>query len=74
MVTCMFRSIWHHYYQNTHSLIYVVDSSDRRRLPEAREILHQMLLDPELANVPLLVFANKKDVPNAMSAVEVTGI
>merc|ERR1719422_2929501 len=31
------RQIWHHYYQQTDALIFVVDSSDRDRIEEASE-------------------------------------
>ena len=37
------RLLWRHYYANTHSLIYVVDSNDRERIQENREELHKML-------------------------------
>ncbi|KAL8152120.1 hypothetical protein V2J09_021928 [Rumex salicifolius] len=66
------RPLWRHYFQNTHGLIYVVDSNDRDRALEAREELHRMLHEDELHNATLLVFANKQDLPNAMSVAEIT--
>mmetsp|Transcript_38359 Transcript_38359/g.68600 ORF Transcript_38359/g.68600 Transcript_38359/m.68600 type:complete len:184 (-) Transcript_38359:190-741(-) len=65
------RRLWRHYYQGTDGLIFVVDSSDRDRIQDAREELHQMLGYVELENAVLLVLANKQDLPNAMSASEV---
>lgn len=65
------RAIWRHYFQNTHGLIFVVDSFDRERISEARNELHQILSDNELSNAALLVFANKQDFPNVMPAAEV---
>ena len=44
----------------------VVDTNDRERIGEAREELNRMLAEDELQWVPLLVFANKQDLPNAM--------
>lgn len=38
----------------------------------AREELSKMLTDEDLQDAVLLVFANKQDLPNAMSAAEVT--
>ena len=49
-------------------IIFVVDSNDRERIPEAREELQRMLNEDELRDAILLVFANKQDLPNAMNA------
>lgn len=66
------RPLWRHYYQNTQGLIFVVDSNDRDRIMECREELHKMLDEDEMRDAKLLVFANKQDLPNAMSAAEIT--
>ncbi|KAI9814672.1 MAG: hypothetical protein M1826_002179 [Phylliscum demangeonii] len=67
------RPLWRHYFQNTQGIIFVVDSNDRDRItPEARDELQRMLNEDELKNAALLVFANKQDLPNAMSAAEIT--
>jgi ADP-ribosylation factor protein 1 len=49
----------------------VIDSNDRDRIGEAKEELHKMLQDSQLADSILLVFANKQDLPQAMDANEV---
>ncbi|KMP04158.1 ADP-ribosylation factor [Coccidioides immitis RMSCC 2394] len=51
---------------------FVVDSNDRDRVVEAREELQRMLNEDELRDALLLVFANKQDLPNAMSPAEIT--
>ena len=66
------RPLWRHYYQNTQAIIFVVDSNDRDRITEAREELMKMLNEDEMRNATLLVFANKHDLPQAMSISEVT--
>jgi len=66
------RPLWRHYYQGTNGLIYVVDSDDRHRTEDAREELTKMLNEDEMRDAVLLVFANKQDLPNAMTAAEVT--
>merc|ERR1711983_414540 len=66
------RPLWRHYYQGTNGLIYVVDSNDRDRVEDAREELSKMLNEDEMRDAALLVFANKQDLPNAMTAAEVT--
>merc|ERR1712071_126638 len=64
--------LWRHYFQNTQGLIFVVDSNDRERIGEAREELMRMLAEDELREAVLLIFANKRDLPNAMNAAEIT--
>ncbi|XP_054246224.1 ADP-ribosylation factor 1-like isoform X2 [Indicator indicator] len=66
------RPLWRHYFQNTQGLIFVVDSSDRERLSEAKEELMRMMSNVEFCDALLLVFANKQDLPNAMNAAEIT--
>eukprot|EP00619_Florenciella_sp_RCC1007_P008993 CAMPEP_0205928366 /NCGR_PEP_ID=MMETSP1325-20131115/24648_1 /ASSEMBLY_ACC=CAM_ASM_000708 /TAXON_ID=236786 /ORGANISM="Florenciella sp., Strain RCC1007" /LENGTH=88 /DNA_ID=CAMNT_0053297393 /DNA_START=1 /DNA_END=263 /DNA_ORIENTATION=- len=65
------RPLWRHYFQNTQALIFVVDSNDRERLPQAKEELQRMLQEAELHEAALLVLANKQDLPNAMSPAEI---
>jgi len=66
------RLLWRHYYTNTQGLIYVVDSNDRERIEENREELHKMLAEEELRDAVLLVFANKQDLPGALTCPEIT--
>lgn len=66
------RPLWRHYFTNTQGLIFVVDSNDRERTAEARDELQKMLQEDELRDAILLVFANKQDLPNAMSPAEIT--
>ncbi|RZC54928.1 hypothetical protein C5167_013779 [Papaver somniferum] len=66
------RPLWRHYFQNTQGLIFVIDSNDRERIVEARDEIHRMLSEEELRDATLLVFANKQDLPNAMSVAEIT--
>ena len=73
------RPLWRHYYQNTQGVIFVVDSNDRDRIDDskdyehsAKEELQRMLAEDELRDAVLLVFANKQDLPQAMSVQEVT--
>ena len=66
------RPLWRHYFQNTQGLIYVVDSNDKERVSEAADELQKMLREDELREAKLLVFANKQDLPHAMSVAEVT--
>ncbi|KAM8917272.1 ADP-ribosylation factor 4-like [Spinachia spinachia] len=66
------RPLWRHYFTNTQGLIFVVDSNDPERIKEAADELHRMLEEDELRGVALLVFANKQDLPRAMSLSDIT--
>jgi signal recognition particle receptor subunit beta len=49
----------------------VVDSADRERMIECNAELEKLLEKEDLANVPLLVFANKQDLGLALTAEEI---
>ncbi|KAM8750402.1 ADP-ribosylation factor 4-like [Sparus aurata] len=66
------RPLWRHYFQNTQGLIFVVDSNDRERVEESKDELTKMLQEDELRDAVLLIFANKQDLPNALSVTELT--
>lgn len=50
----------------TQGLIFVVDSSDRARMAEAKQELHRIINDREMKDSLLLVFANKQDIKDGM--------
>lgn len=66
------RSLWQHYFENTQGLIYVVDSSDRDRIAESAEALAMILSDESMSGVPVLVYANKMDLPNSMTVPQIS--
>jgi len=65
------RPLWRHYYANTSGFIFVLDSNDRERIAEACDELHIMANEDELKNKPILIFANKQDLPNIMTLDEI---
>ena len=66
------RPYWRCYYAQTDAIIYVVDSSDQERLSLAQSELLSMLGEEELKGVLLMVLANKQDVPQAKSVVDIS--
>ena len=60
------RCLWKHYYQNTRGVIFVVDSSDRDRFPEAKEEIQLLIREESLQESILLVLANKQDLDGAI--------
>ncbi|KAL5008617.1 hypothetical protein ScPMuIL_014198 [Solemya velum] len=65
------RSYWRNYFESTDGLIWVVDSADRRRLPDCGKELESLLVEERLSGATLLVFANKQDLPGALSSEEI---
>ena len=65
------RPLWKHYFNGSEGLIYVIDSSDRSRFAEAKDELDWILQSDEMVGVPLVVLANKQDLPNAASTSEI---
>ncbi|ESO82278.1 hypothetical protein LOTGIDRAFT_135017 [Lottia gigantea] len=65
------RQLWRHYYANSQGLIYVVDSTDKSRMLEAREELTNICKDPDMTGVPVVILANKQDLPGALKTSEV---
>lgn len=61
------RQLWRHYFNNTEGLVYVVDSSDQARVSESRDELSWILESDEMRGVPVVVLANKQDLPSALS-------
>ncbi|KIK69611.1 hypothetical protein GYMLUDRAFT_150728 [Collybiopsis luxurians FD-317 M1] len=57
-----FRSTWERYCNGVDAIVFVVDSSDREKFDSARFELHQLLSQPNLTAVPLLVLGNKNDL------------
>ncbi|KYO44276.1 putative ADP-ribosylation factor-like protein 5C [Alligator mississippiensis] len=66
------RSTWNTYYSNTEFVILVIDSTDRERLTVTKEELYKMLAHEDLRNAAVLIFANKQDVKNSMTASEIS--
>merc|ERR1712166_446653 len=65
------RPYWSNYFESSDALVYVIDSSDRRRLEESGSELRELLAEDKLAAIPLLVFANKQDLLQAQKAEEI---
>lgn len=64
------RPLWRPYTRATDGIVFVLDSCDKERFEEARLELHRIMRTPDNTGVPLLVIANKQDLPKAKSAGE----
>jgi len=66
------RPLWRCYFINSQGIIFVMNSSNRERVADAREELQRMFEDRQLRDAVLLVLANKQDLSNAMTVAEIT--
>ena len=64
------KDLWHHYFQNLHAVIFVIDTNDLERMEEAKKCLNSIIIDPALNNCPILLFGNKIDLPKSISQQE----
>lgn len=69
----MHASHWRCYTDNVAGFIFVVDSNNSERLTDAKDSLWAILheTDNPGVQVPLLVFANKQDLPSSMTVAEI---
>jgi ADP-ribosylation factor-like protein 1 len=62
---------WRSYYQEQEAVVFVVDSCDSDRMSIAKRELMNIIEEEELKSAVVCVFANKQDLPEAMSAAEI---
>ncbi|XP_076839148.1 ADP-ribosylation factor-like protein 13B isoform X2 [Brachyhypopomus gauderio] len=65
------RGIWKNYYSESHGVVFVVDSSDVRRIRETRATMAEVLRHPRIAGKPVLVLANKQDREGALPEADI---
>ncbi|XP_074838804.1 ADP-ribosylation factor-like protein 11 [Carettochelys insculpta] len=64
------RGSWEDYLEDTDALIFVLDGADKTRLPEAMAELEKVLNNINMTGVPVLVLANKQELPESLSLSE----
>ncbi|XP_064605565.1 ADP-ribosylation factor-like protein 6 [Liolophura sinensis] len=71
-----YRNLWEHYYRECHGIIFVIDSADKMRMVVAKDELDSMLQHQDLKNrrIPILFFANKMDMREAVSSVKCSSL
>lgn len=60
------RELWRHHYDNIDGIIFVVDSADLKEIQEAATELQNVMESEAVRGLPVVVFANKMDLPTAM--------
>jgi GTP-binding protein SAR1 len=60
------RRIWQTYFASVNGVVFLVDTTDHARFPEARQELNSLLSDESLNGVPFLILGNKIDHKSAV--------
>ncbi|KAM1357169.1 hypothetical protein ACFX13_031919 [Malus domestica] len=68
------RSYWRNYFEQTDGLVWVVDSSDLRRLEDCKAELDNLLKEERLSGSSLLILANKQDIKGALTPEEIAKV
>jgi ADP-ribosylation factor-like protein 8 len=66
-----FRSMWERYCRGVNAIVYMVDAADQEKIEASRNEFHNLLDKPQLASIPVLVLANKRDLPGAFDEKEI---
>ncbi len=65
------RNVWKYYYSSIEGIIFVLDATRTDRVQDARDELLNLLANEEAKHIPVLVFANKQDLPSALKSHEI---
>jgi len=65
------RPLWKSYTRCTDAIVFVLDSVDVERMEEARMELIRTAKSPDNSQVPILILANKQDLPGAKEPKEI---
>lgn len=66
------RVIWEKYYEEAHAVVFVVDSASPSRFEDTKSALDKVIRHPDLQGAPVLVLANKQDLPESVNAEELS--
>ncbi|PKU69727.1 ADP-ribosylation factor-related protein 1 isoform X2 [Dendrobium catenatum] len=64
------RTIWEKYYEEAHAVVFVIDASCPSSFEDSKSALEKVLRNDDLRGAPLLILANKQDLPEAVSSEE----
>ncbi|MFH4974262.1 hypothetical protein AB6A40_000971 [Gnathostoma spinigerum] len=68
------HSLWHKYFEDSHALIFIVDSSDMHRFPEVSHAFRTfcgVLSSERVQKMPILVVCNKSDLDDCASVEQI---
>jgi len=61
------RAIWEKYYEEAHAIMYVIDAATASSFEDAKSALDKVIRHEHLRGAPLLIVANKQDLPGVIN-------
>lgn len=65
--------MWEEYTVSASGIVYLVDIADSTRFEESKIALHKIMDNEKFSLLPILILANKIDLPAARSVEELAG-
>ncbi|KAK6354918.1 ADP-ribosylation factor protein 3 [Orbilia brochopaga] len=65
------RNLWTQYYTSSHAIVFVVDSTDKARIEECRDVLEIVVDAEDTEGIPILMLANKQDREESLEVEEI---
>lgn len=65
------RVLWDKYFSEAHAVVWVVDATDPGRFDEISRELVKVASDSALSGAPLILLANKQDLPQALAVEDI---
>eukprot|EP00997_Jenningsia_sp_PLL12_P008040 NODE_4757_length_629_cov_112.275862_g4093_i0.p1 GENE.NODE_4757_length_629_cov_112.275862_g4093_i0~~NODE_4757_length_629_cov_112.275862_g4093_i0.p1 ORF type:complete len:194 (+),score=6.55 NODE_4757_length_629_cov_112.275862_g4093_i0:22-582(+) len=66
------RPFWRSYYTDSQAVIFVIDSTDQDKMDTVKEEFLKLMEEDELSGIPVMVLANKQDLPDACNEAEIS--
>ncbi|RCV44487.1 hypothetical protein SETIT_9G377700v2 [Setaria italica] len=66
------RTIWEKYYEEAHAIMFVIDAATASSFEDAKSALEKVIRHEHLRGAPLLIVANKQDLPGVINDEELT--
>ncbi|XP_066387755.1 uncharacterized protein [Miscanthus floridulus] len=60
------RTIWEKYYEEAHAIMYVIDAATASSFEDSKSALEKVIRHEHLRGAPILIIANKQDLPGAI--------
>lgn len=61
------RTIWEKYYEEAHAIMFVIDAATASSFEDAKSALEKVIRHEHLRGAPLLIVANKQDLPGVIN-------
>jgi len=68
------RRLWRDYYAQVDAVVFLIDTAARERFEESKVELDELISGDDLKEIPVLILANKIDIPGSASEEEIRSV